>query len=319
MSEPLAYLNGQFLPQRDAHLPLHDAGFVFGATVTDLCRTFRHQLYRWPDHLARFRRGCAATHIVIPLGDDELTRFAAHLVNHNAGLLGAGQDLALVVFATPGPVGYYAGQEGAVGDAPPTVAMHTFPLPLARYRRLFRAGAHLVIPDTRHVPSACVDRRIKQRSRMHWWLADREASAKEAGAIALLCDLDGHITETAGANFLMVRAGKVLSPPRQTILDGVSRQVVQEFCNELAIPFKEQALTPQECMDADEAFLTSTSFCMAGVSRINGAPIPWPGPVFKRLLDCWSAKVGLDIAAQVAGNSGDDVPGEPSGVSRRVT
>src|ERR1700688_3863474 len=114
MSEPLAYLNGQLLPPRAAPLPLHDAGFVFGATVTDLCRTFRHQLYRWPDHLARFRRTCRAIHIDLPVSDEELTRLATHLVANNAALLNRGQDLALVLFATPGPVGYYAGHDGGV-------------------------------------------------------------------------------------------------------------------------------------------------------------------------------------------------------------
>jgi branched-chain amino acid aminotransferase len=284
-----------------ALLPLHDAGFVFGATVTDLCRTFHHQLFRWPDHLARFQRSCRAIHVDLSVSDGELTRLATKLVANNAALLSKQQDLALVLFATPGPVGYYAGLEGGVGDAPPTLGMHTFPLPFARYLRLFREGAHLVIPETPHVPSACVDRRIKQRSRLHWWLADREAAAVESGAIALLLDLDGLVTETAGANFLMVRGGKVLSPPRQAILGGISLQVVQEMCDELAIPFEEQALTPQDCTGAEEAFLTRTSFCLAGVSRINDAPIPWPGLVFRRLLDRWSSIVGLDIAGQIAG------------------
>jgi branched-chain amino acid aminotransferase len=301
MPEPLAYLNGEFLPQAAAHLPLHDAGFVFGATVTDLCRTFRQQLYRWPDHLARFRRSCAATHIHLPVSDEELMRHATDLVLHNAALLGPGQELALVVFATPGPVGYYAGLGGGVGDGPGTFGMHTFPLPFARYRRLFLEGAHLVVPPTRHVPAACVDPRVKQRSRLHWWLADREAARAEPGAIALLLDLDGHVTETAGANFLVVRAGTVLSPPPQAVLGGVSLQVVRELCDQAGIPFAERSLPLADCLTADEALLTSTPYCLAGVSRIDGTPLPWPGPMFQKLLALWSAAVGVDIAAQAAG------------------
>lgn len=301
MSERLAYLNGQLLPQSAARLPLHDAGFVFGATVTDLCRTFRRQLYRWPDHLARFRRSCQAVQIDVSLTDEELTGLAHRLVNHNAVVLSPEQDLALVLFATPGPVGYYAGSEGGVGDARPTFGMHTFPLPFARYRRLFQEGAHLVTPSTRHVPAECVDRRIKHRSRLHWWLANREAAALGAGAIALLLDLDGHVTETAGANFLIVQSGTVLSPPSKDVLGGISLQVVKELCAELRIPFQEKPLTPAACVAAEEAFLTCTSFCIAGVSRFNGTPLPWPGPIFERLLANWSASVGVDIAGQIVG------------------
>src|SRR5437773_6504525 len=127
MSEPLAYLNGRYLPQTEARLPLHDAGFVLGATVTDLCRTFAHRLFRLADHLLRFRQSCLYTHIRQGVSEDELTQIAEHLVAHNAALLRPEQDLALVLFATPGSIGTYAGEEGGAGDGPPTLGMHTFP------------------------------------------------------------------------------------------------------------------------------------------------------------------------------------------------
>src|SRR5271167_4754705 len=101
MKEPHAYLNGRFVPPSATGLPWHDAGFVFGATVTDLCRTFQHRLYRLDDHLARFRQSCTLACVPQPIGADELTRIAEQLVTHNAGLLPPGHDLALVMFATP--------------------------------------------------------------------------------------------------------------------------------------------------------------------------------------------------------------------------
>src|SRR5205807_5537824 len=99
MPEPLVFLGGRFLPQSQAALSFHDAGFVMGATVTDLCRTFHHTLYRWVDHLARFANSCRLTDIRPPFGDVEITGFAEELVLHNAAHLPADQDLVLVVFA----------------------------------------------------------------------------------------------------------------------------------------------------------------------------------------------------------------------------
>ncbi len=300
-SEPLAYFDGRLVPQSEARLPLHDAGFVLGATVTDLCRTVRHRLYRWPDHFARFRRSCRSVRIYPPLAEEEIERLAHELVAHNAALLRPEQDLALVLLATPGPVNFYAGQAGGAGEAAPTFAMHTFPLPFARYRRLFEQGAHLVIPSTRHVPAVCIDPRVKQRSRLHWWLAEQEAHLAEPGATALLLDTDGHVTETAAANFLLVQSGAVVSPPRHAILNGVSLQVVEELCGELGIRFEERVLAAHDCLNADEALLASTPYCLAGVSRINGVPLPWPGLVFRRLLEEWGRRVGLDIRGQIEG------------------
>jgi branched-chain amino acid aminotransferase len=296
MTEPLVYLNGRLLPQGQAHLTLHDAGFVMGATCTDLARTFRHRLFRWPDHLCRFRQSCTLAEVPQPVPDEELTRLAEHLVAHNAGLLAADGDLALVVFATPGPVGYYLGEPGGPGDGPPTLGLHTFPLPLSRYARLFGEGARLVIP-TLSAPS--LDPRIKQRSRLHWWLAEREARRVDPGASALLLDAAGNVTETAAANFLLVKGGAVLSPPAGTVLEGVSLRVTRDLCADLSIPFAEMPLRPEDCRQADEALLTSTPYGVAGVRSVDGVPFRWPGPVLGRLQGAWSALVGIDVVRQI--------------------
>ena len=137
------------------------------------------------------------------------------------------------------------------------------------------------------------------RSRMHWWIAEQQAHDIDPLASALLVDAAGHVTETASANFLIVKNGTILTPLRDSVLNGVSLQVVQELCGELNIPFVERPLTVAECQSADEAMLTCTSYCVAGVRRLNGVELPWPGPVWRRLLAAWSERVGVDIEAQI--------------------
>jgi branched-chain amino acid aminotransferase len=302
-AEPLAFLDGRFQPQSTARLSLHDAGFVMGATVTDLCRTFNGRLYRWEDHLDRFQHSCRAISISLPMSTDEICSRALELLEHNRRLIDPADDLALVMFATPGPIGYYLGELGGVGDAAVTFGMHTFPLPFPRYRKLLTDGASLIVPDIRQVPGAVINPHIKQRSRLHWWLADREANRIEPGSIALLLDLDGYVTETAAANVLFVKNGVVLSPPRQHILEGVSLAVVRELCGELAIPFAERPLTLDECLAADEVMLTCTSYCLAGLSRLQGKTVPFPGATLSRLLAAWNRLAGLDIHKQILGTS----------------
>src|SRR5262249_20777892 len=155
-------------------------------TVTDLVRTFHFRPFRLADHLARFRQSCGLARVPLLATDDELTRIADRLIGHNAGLLRPGHDLALVMFATPGPLSHYAGQEP--GAAQPTLGLHVFPFPFARYAPFVREGVRLVVPSVRHVPAECVDPRIKQRSRLHWWLAEQEVLAADPGAMALLLD-----------------------------------------------------------------------------------------------------------------------------------
>jgi branched-chain amino acid aminotransferase len=298
---PLAYLGGRFAQPSDLALPLHDAGFVMGATVTDFCRTFRHKLFRWSDHLARLRRDCTACFIPLPESDDRLTAIAEELVVNNTQLIGSEQELALITFATPGPIGYYLGEPGGTGDGPPTLGMHTFPLPFARYRRFFTEGVSLAIPKSHAMSPICTYPRSKHRSRLHWWVADQRlrADGHPPGALALLRDSwDGNIAETAIGNFLLVKNGTVRSPRRKHVLDGISLRVVEELCGELGIRFAEDDVLLTDLCEADEALLCGTAFCLAGVSRLQTWTLPWPGPVCTRLLAAWSKRVGVDIAAQ---------------------
>jgi branched-chain amino acid aminotransferase len=306
-----SYINGRF-----ATGPLGilagDAGFVFGATVTDLVRTFGRKLFRFDDHLARFRQSCRLCRVPLPISDYELRIDAEKLVASNFAALQPGgerAELALVLIATPGLIPHYVGWSAET--LPPayvaafenvrhaTYMMHTFPLPFSRYRKLFTDGATLVVPPTRPIPAECIDPRAKMRSRMHWWIAEQQAHDIDPNASALLVDAAGHVTETAAANFLIVKDGTVLTPPRETVLNGVSLQVVEELCGELGIPFAKRPLTLPECQAADEAMLTCTSYCVAGVRRLDGVELPWPGPVWRRLLAAWSQRVGVDIETQI--------------------
>ena len=169
MNTPLAYLNGRLVPFADAALPLHDAGFVSGATVVDNARTFRHRPFRWEDHLARFRRDCAACYVPLEATDGQLTATANELVEHNARLLSSGGELQLVTFATPGPLGLYLGE---ARNGPPTLGMVTYPLPFARYRKLFTEGVTLAVAGVQSArPTDLLPPRVKHRSRLHWHVA----------------------------------------------------------------------------------------------------------------------------------------------------
>ena len=53
MSEASVYLNGEFVPQSQAHINVYDQGIVLGATITEMTRTFRHEPFRLDDHIDR--------------------------------------------------------------------------------------------------------------------------------------------------------------------------------------------------------------------------------------------------------------------------
>jgi branched-chain amino acid aminotransferase len=302
MSGALAWLNGQLIPRDQATLAIADAGLVFGATVTDFCRTFHHKLFRWTDHLERFRNDCRTCFIPLLLEDAELTAIAHDLVERNSRLLEPHQELALISFATPGPIGVYAGTPGQ--DGPPTVCLHTIGLSFERYRSFFAQGVSLGTICHDATLASLTPASSKHRSRLHWWraghlLRQQSASPIPAGALPLLIDSAGHVLETAIGNVLVVLDGTVCSPPGGTVLDGISLRVIEEMCGQLGIPFARRFLALEDCWAASEAMLCGSAFCLAGVRWIDGRELPWPGAITQRLLAAWSERVGINIALQI--------------------
>lgn len=291
MSEPWAMLNGRWLPQSQATLTLHDAGFVMGATVTDMARTYGGTLYRWSDHLARFRVSAAAAQIEVRPTDEQIAAWATELAQRNR----TGGELCLVLFATPGPIGFYLGEPGSVGEGEPTFGMHTFPLPVERFRKTIAEGATLMVPSVRAVSAASVDPHIKQRSRMHWWLADREARQRGPGMQAILLDEDGFVTETAAANLVAVQRGTLRMPRCQRVLPGISLLALTDVAAAEGLAIEEADLSFDEVLKADELLLTSTPYGLAGVRRLELQEFAYPGPMFVRLRDAWSRQLGRDL------------------------
>jgi branched-subunit amino acid aminotransferase/4-amino-4-deoxychorismate lyase len=297
MSEPIAYLNGRFLPAVEAMIPLSDAGFVLGATVSEQLRTFAGRLFRLPEHLARMRRGLEITGLADCVDLSRVAQVAEELVAHNHRLLPAGDDLGLAILVTPGAYRTLASGDAAAA----TVCLHTYPLPFHLWAAGYSAGTALVTTAVEQVSPRCWPAELKCRSRMHYYLADRAAAAIDPGAKALLLDQLGHVTETATANIVVYRRGEgLITPPRSIVLAGISLAVVEELAAELTIPFREESLTLAQTAAADELLLTSTPFCVLPVIRLNGKAIGpgVPGKVFGQLLSCWSRRVGVEIGEQ---------------------
>ncbi|MFO0798139.1 MAG: aminotransferase class IV [Gemmataceae bacterium] len=299
----VAYLNGRFVPFADASLQLHDAGFVSGATVVDNARTYGRRLFRWADHLARFRRDCAACFVPLAATDADLTAIATELVARNGALLPADGELQVVTFATPGPLGFYVGEPA---NGPPTLGMVTYPVP-GRYRRFAEEGVTLAVAGTHGNSRFILPPRVKHRSRMIWHVADNLVRAWAApGAVPVVLSEEGSADTPVGA-VLLVAGGEVYFPRGADVLDSISAKVAEELCDRLGLPTNTlpegyyhnvgHSLRANE-LDArtTEVILAGTGFGLVGVREFWHGPVtsrtyPVPGPVLTRLRAAWAAEV----------------------------
>ena len=300
MTEPIAYLNGKFLPISKAALSVFDLGIVAGASVTEMTRTFRHVPFRLNDHLDRLEQSLKLVHIDPRLSREELVSICERVVSENKHLIPADHDLGLIIFVTAGQNLTYLGLSELSRARTPSVCVHSFPLPFELWAERYETGLHLVTTSIGSLPDDVIDSRIKHRSRMHWHLADIQAKRVDPSAMTVLLDQDGFLTETATGNICVVEGGTIVTPS-QHVLHGISRDVVADLAASLGLTFATARVKPDELARASEAFLTSTPHCMLPVTRFNNNPIGQgtPGPVFQQLISAWSNLVGLDIIGQM--------------------
>lgn len=298
LAGPLTYLNGKYLSHEQSLLPVWDRGVVQGATVTEMIRTFRRVPFRLPQHLQRLRSSLEYLGVAIPESDEDLTGIVQRLIESRETTCPLHGDLGIVVFATPGSIPMYAGDVPVSNS--PTVCVHTFPLPFRQWAEKYQQGQSLIVPSIRQIPPEIIDPRIKYRSRLHWYLADREAHASDPAAGAILQNASGFLTETNSGNFFVVSQGQIRTAREQDVLAGISQQFVKELAQELAIPYEVGDITERCALQSDEAFVTSTTYCVLPVTRLNKQAIGTgvPGPVTRLLLQRWSDRVGLDIVSQ---------------------
>lgn len=288
-----AYFNGDWIDDRQLSIPIGDRGFTLGVTVTERLRTFAGAVFRQREHIDRLRRSLTIVGLDADSIAAELDAAITEFVDRNASLLADGDDCAIAAFATPG---------GPANTPPgsPTRCVHGFPLGFG-WAEQFVTGVKVYVSDHRQTPANCWPTELKCRSRMHYYLADRQAQARDPQARALLLDQEGFVGEASTANVVIYRDGEgVISPRMEKILPGVSVAVVRELCGELGIGFSERDLTVDELMAAEEVWLASTSVCLLPVVSCDDEPIGAgvPGPVYQKVLAAWSKLVGFDIAGQ---------------------
>lgn len=292
------YVDGRLVPESEATVSVFDVGRLYGVTLYESIRTFRHQFFRLEAHLRRLEASLAYAGLRDVVGRQEILEAVQAVFNANIHLTHADDDMWVCVEVTPGrgfPMPLASRQ-----DLRPTIVAYSSELPHESYARNYTEGKHVVTSLFRNVPPQCFEQRCKNRSRFPHYLSKLAAQQVDPDAFALLLDIDGFVSEGTGANIFFVRDGALLTPTTRNILNGISRQTVIELAGKLGIRVVEADLTLYDAYNAEEAFWTTTSYCILPISAIDGRRIGqnYPGPRAKALLDAWSDMAGVDIVAQ---------------------
>ena len=291
--ERVAYFNGEIVPESQARVSIRDAGFLLGDAVFDTTRTFGGRIFKLEEHLDRLFNSLTYMRIDPGMSKEHMAGLTMEVLEANLPLIDESDDYWVSQRVTRG--------ERSSPDPKPTVIVECLPLPFAQRAKYYVDGLPIMVPSIRRTPPDSVSPRAKLHHYINFVLAELEVKAQAPDSWAVLLDVNGNICEGNGANIFIVKDGVLFTPREQYVLAGISRQTTIELAQELGIELRETDIDLFDAYTADEAFVTSTSFCICPVSSVNGATIGGggvPGPVTDRLQKAYSGLVGLDIVGQ---------------------
>ncbi len=297
-SKHLVYINGELFPPEDAKISVFDSAVTLGDTMTESTRTFGHVPFKLERHIERLYKSLKVGRINPGLTPQEMTDITLDVVQRNLPHVPANEDVWIVHNISRGAGALAA--DPTQQRSPATVIIHTAPLILSDWARFYTEGCHAVTPFSRAVPTQSLDARIKNRSRLAYTLAEAEVKLVDPAAQSVILDTDGNVTENKGGNFFIYADGALKTPHARGALAGISRETALELAEGLGITTQVTDFQPYDIYTADEAFFTSTPYCIMPATKFNGLPVGdgEVGPVTQRLLEAWSELVGLDIMAQ---------------------
>jgi D-alanine transaminase len=259
----VAYVNGRYLPRRQAKVDIEDRGYQFSDGVYEVCEVRSSRLIDERRHLARLDRSLSVLKIKSPMPRAALAVVLREMVQRNRVHDG------LVYIQVSRGVARRDHAFPAAGTKP-SIVVTAKTIDTAASEKVAADGiAVITLPDNRWER---VD--IKSLSLLPNVLA-KQAAREQGAREAWLVDKTGHITEGSSSNaWIINREGKLITRHLDPgILPGITRAVLISSLKSHGLELEERAFTVEEAYAAREAFVTSATQLVMPVVRIDGRPI----------------------------------------------
>jgi D-alanine transaminase len=271
---PIAYLNGAFLPLREARISPLDRGFLYGDGVYEVMPVYAGRPFRFEAHADRLTRSLKEIRMQDPHTRQEWRGLLSGLIERN----GSG-DQYIYWQVTRGAE--WGRNHAPLPEIERTVFAFCAPLPVIPSTTLERGLACVTAQDTRW--AQC---NIKSVALLANVLLRQLAVDADAAETILL--RDGELMEASSAAVHVVLDGVVLTPPNsRKILPGTTRGAVEEMAERAGIPYRATTVTETQLRQADEVWISAATREVQPVTTLDGRPIREgrPGPLWRRVFD----------------------------------
>jgi branched-chain amino acid aminotransferase len=283
LESKFVWMNGALVPHEKAVVPFLTPALHYGTAVFEGMRAYNTAqgpaIFRLKDHIERlFSSARIFGFTDLPWTEDEVIAGSKAVVRENGFtecyvrplLFAASGHMGLNLLGIVPGLGIAAWEwKGFVSSEAETKGL--------------RAN---VSSFTRHHPNVMMTKSKVAGNYGNSVLA-RTDSARLGFDEALMLDPTGLVAEGTGENVFVVRKGVIFTPPRTTVLEGLTRDSVITLARDLGYEVREEPLTRDQLYVADELLVCGTAAEVLGIRELDFRPIGKGvrGPITTRLAE----------------------------------
>jgi len=237
--EEIVFLNGKFLPQSQAWLPLTRIDLLYGWGLFETMRRYNNKIVYFDRHLLRIKDSSKLIAVNFPYPLARLRKYIEETVKIN-GFYDARVRLTILK------------KSGKTADTLITVKKY-LPFSAAKYKQGFSCA---VSPLKQGHGSLLAN--LKTTNRILFELSYLAAKNKRFDE-SIILNNRGYLAEASRSNIFFARDNEIFTPGLECgCLDGITRKVVFDIAERQGIKIYRGNFTLRDLAAADEAFLTNS-------------------------------------------------------------
>jgi branched-chain amino acid aminotransferase len=254
------WMDGKIVPWREATIHVLTHGLHYASAVFEGNRLYNGAIFKLTRHSERLHKSAEIMGFQLPYSVAEIDAACNEVCRLNN-----------LVNGYVRPVAWRGSEQMGVSAQQSKIhmAIAAWEWPSYFSPELREKGIRLVPAKYRRpAPDAAPTQAKAAGLYMICTISKHEAEAQGAQD-AMMLDHNGNVAEATGANFFMVKEGRLHTPPPDSFLNGITRQTVMELAKKRGIEVVEKVFAPEELKTADEVFLTGTAAEVTAVGQIG--------------------------------------------------
>ncbi len=258
------WMDGEYVDWDDAQVHVLTHALHYGTGVFEGIRAYDTDhgtaVFRLDEHLDRFLHSSTICDMEFDYGKDELREAIEELIERN--------DLDACYIR---PIAYRGYGEMGLNPqgSPVEIAIAVWPWGAYLGEDALENGVDIKTSSwRRHHPDIMPTKAKATGNYLNSVLAKAEA-LRDGYDEAIMLTEEGHVSEGTGENIFIVRDNEIYTPPRDSVLEGITRQSVMTIARDRGYTVKEERLTRDQIYRADEAFFTGTAAEVTPIASLD--------------------------------------------------